>query len=699
MGETPSALQTGLQVFGLSAFVLAPPILFTLTNSQAFFLVHGAGPLDIIAVAVVLTIIIPLMPALIVAGGTMLKPASYVPVWALVSTVLFTFFVSSLLLNAVTIPSLVTVVLSVSIGAAASYLTLQVPKIRILLALLAPVALVTLGTFIAQSEIVFPNTPERTDTTRVITASETPVFMIILDEFSTQTLFNAERKIDKEHFPNFARLARDGVWFRNATTVAEFTINAIPAILTGRYTTEPYVDVPTYNNYPENLFTILHGAGYEVFAYESYTRLCPDSINLRDEQHRLSAGERLENIIADVAVIAGHLFLPENLSRGLPPIEGQVAHFTDKAHKVLTDSRRDIFVDDFFDSIDATMKRLYLLHILVPHVPYNHLPSGERYYKVAQRIFDGFGGLRNDWSDGRSPGAQQRYMLMCQYVDSMIGRLIDRLETLGIYDEAMVIVVADHGVSFRPGYARRFAIQKGEETFKSTDSAMDVLKVPLFMKMPGRPTGKMRDAETQTIDILPTLTSALGIETTAPVDGRDLFAADLPKLDGYRYYSRDKREFGTHALDILSPDYDADRMRRMLDPDRLYAVRTQWDDLIGKALSDFADIETSAISVKFIAPGEYANVDLESNFIPALVRASVHDCPTGKDIALALNGFIVAVAHTVPARMKDGVYFETVIDPAFLRPGKNSLEAFEIRPIPERLPRLLRAGQTGERVH
>ncbi|NIP54016.1 hypothetical protein GWN42_19230, partial [candidate division KSB1 bacterium] len=41
--------------------------------------------------------------------------------------------------------------------------------------------------------------------------------------------------LNRAKFPGFARLAKDGYWFPNATTVSPVTTSAIPSILTGRY--------------------------------------------------------------------------------------------------------------------------------------------------------------------------------------------------------------------------------------------------------------------------------------------------------------------------------------------------------------------------------------------------------------------------------------------------------------------------------
>ena len=63
----------------------------------------------------------------------------------------------------------------------------------------------------------------------------TPVVVVILDEVPLVSLLDADRQIDRRLYPNFAALAGDGVWYRNATTVHDFTRWAVPSIVTGRY--------------------------------------------------------------------------------------------------------------------------------------------------------------------------------------------------------------------------------------------------------------------------------------------------------------------------------------------------------------------------------------------------------------------------------------------------------------------------------
>ena len=57
--------------------------------------------------------------------------------------------------------------------------------------------------------------------------------LIVFDELPLAALLNERGQIDAKRFPNFAALARDSDWFRNAVTVADTTEQAVPAIFSG----------------------------------------------------------------------------------------------------------------------------------------------------------------------------------------------------------------------------------------------------------------------------------------------------------------------------------------------------------------------------------------------------------------------------------------------------------------------------------
>ena len=77
-----------------------------------------------------------------------------------------------------------------------------------------------------------------------------------------------------------------------------------------------------------------------------------------------------------------------------------------------------------------------------------------------------------------------------------------RLRATGLYDRALIVVTADHGVTFR-----------ARHPFTGTPDAVqpDMLPVPLFIKAPQQREGRSVDTHLQTIDIVPTVAQLLRV--------------------------------------------------------------------------------------------------------------------------------------------------------------------------------------------
>ena len=57
--------------------------------------------------------------------------------------------------------------------------------------------------------------------------------LVVLDEFPGDVLLGADGRIDSGRYPNFAALADDSTWFKNAYTAYDSTTKAVPLILDG----------------------------------------------------------------------------------------------------------------------------------------------------------------------------------------------------------------------------------------------------------------------------------------------------------------------------------------------------------------------------------------------------------------------------------------------------------------------------------
>lgn len=107
------------------------------------------------------------------------------------------------------------------------------------------------------------------------------------------------------------------------------------------------------------------------------------------------------------------------------------------------------------------------------------------------------------------------YALQMELVDGVVGMVLDRLKALDIYDEALIVVISDHGEM----NGRQALVDKGVFLYP------DVVRVPLVVKAPASMKAKPAVVSTSVslLDVSQTILEAAGIEAQAKFDGRSLF--------------------------------------------------------------------------------------------------------------------------------------------------------------------------------
>ena len=135
---------------------------------------------------------------------------------------------------------------------------------------------------------------------------------------------------------------------------------------------------------------------------------------------------------------------------------------------------------------------------------------------------------------------RQRHLLQVQTADWVVGEVVQKLKRIGAYDDAMIVVTADHGVSFLPGAPSRGA---------SEVNYPEVMWTPLIVKFPGEAVGKVDDRPAHSTDILPTIADELGVDVPWKMDGRSLLGT--PREDG-------SRRLSDWALNFVRPTGDKD---------------------------------------------------------------------------------------------------------------------------------------------
>ena len=225
-----------LDLFILSGFAFAQPVFDLLARNASFFVAHQAGPLDLILLVLGSCLLLPTSFLLLESGASWFGPkcknvTHMVLVASLSGAILLPF-----LKRLERLPGIIWLLVSLALGLAFALTYLRFRNKRVSLVFLSPTVVLFPALFLTNSPVrkavsdggdvngVFPEIH-----------STAPIVMVIFDEFPLVTLLDELQGIDSNLFPNFATLSKEATWYRNATSVAEGTLNAVPAILDGLY--------------------------------------------------------------------------------------------------------------------------------------------------------------------------------------------------------------------------------------------------------------------------------------------------------------------------------------------------------------------------------------------------------------------------------------------------------------------------------
>ena len=518
--------------------------------------------------------------------------------------------------------------------------------------------------------------------------SDTPIVFVVFDELPTSSIQMPDGSIDGRRYPSFAALAASADWYPRALTTATQTERAIPALLTGSL---PRPDANAhYRDYPANLFSWLGQGGYRIVAYEAFGLLCPPAVCTEpalsgagepgwreaappvNQSVRPSSGARMARLVAvadDLGVVYGHLLLPPTLAAGLPEVDQTWAGFRDRGRSgegaeemggrgLHQDVPRA--VDSFLSRIERHRRRtpaLYYLHLNLPHVPWKYLPSGREYVPAGAPV------IPLGMDDSEVPEEEwlyiqglQRYLLQVGYTDRVLGRMIERLRRVGLYDRALIVVTADHG--FRAGALRRAVTEANFE---------ELMEVPLFVKRPGQQEGRVVKHVVQTIDIVPTIGATLAAEPPWEVDGTLLSDTSARELTVCCYAPPTPSTL-SFRTDPVRRQSTLDRLHRLFgaeagspplvagDPfDGVFAAGPR-PDLLGRPASDFVrelpDGESSKVVRAILASRHaYEDVRPQSGFVPSLISGRIDPgVVDGTKLAVAVDGIVRATTETFAHR-------------------------------------------------
>jgi arylsulfatase A-like enzyme len=397
------------------------------------------------------------------------------------------------------------------------------------------------------------------------------IFLITVD-MVTPDFYLPSRPLSRElDLPALHGLVNDGVFFRNAFATAPLCSASRASYLTGRYAyvlgngehapdgleTELRPDDVIFQEYLKAIGYVTKHCGKSHVGAKKFIDAFGENDNpwnqwsppiYQDEvylEYQRRLGVKPQKYSREIVLLQRDRKTPGNSvggwivqADGKPfPLEAQYSYYL--THQALEK------LEDALTSPATRGRALYLqIDMFDPHQPFS-VPEGfeerEKALRAVMTLPETYKKVQaNDWRPFPdqpkvydlyrrywglySPQSLLEYRvanaLQMEVVDRALSHLIRALKEKNLYDESLLVVMADHGEM----NGRWGLVDKGVYLYP------DVLRTPLVVKMPASMgiQAHVVDAPVSLLDIGPTILSVAGIEPEARLDGQPL----TPHLQG-----------------------------------------------------------------------------------------------------------------------------------------------------------------------
>ena len=126
------------------------------------------------------------------------------------------------------------------------------------------------------------------------------------------------------------------------------------------------------------------------------------------------------------------------------------------------------------------------------------------------------------------------------FTDEYIGKLLDKLKELRLYDNTLIIFTADHGEGF---------LERGDYWIGHTKTLyQELIHVPLIIKLPGNNKGKISDKYIGLIDLMPIIIDYAGLRIPNEHEGEIVNINDEKELKSKIIISETKKKANLQSV-------------------------------------------------------------------------------------------------------------------------------------------------------
>ncbi len=410
------------------------------------------------------------------------------------------------------------------------------------------------------------------------------VVLIVLDAARADHLSTYGYK--KNTTPHIDEIARDGAVFLRTFAQGTHTYISVPSYLSSRYYSTPAWGVSEWDwnirnlapeaiardRDPEQVFLpeIFAENGYRTALFHDHACFTDHSflVSLFDESYSLRDDNPYPNPADREIIKAAIAWMEKNRDR------------------------------NFF---------LYC-HIMSPHEPYPPKEEDAEFLDGREPGF--FARIRNkmfkrknlsaaDWNEEELSGLIGLYDSNLKHTDRWVGVLADALAEMGLAENTLLIITADHGENLGQHDLLGHGFPKPYDS---------VTHVPMIMRYPNIiPAGIRVSGRTELVDLLPTIIAACGISLppgkkpdgmnmlsllSSPDSGKDeVFTRHSIRADGYLYFTAgqlyDLTEDPDQTQDIAGEQPETKNRLQALFRDRMAPYQERYNQALRTEPPDF----------------------------------------------------------------------------------------------------------------
>lgn len=517
--------------------------------------------------------------------------------------------------------------------------------------------------------------------------AKTSVLFLLLDEFPTGALLNHEGLIDATRYPNLAGLGKESTWYKNYTVLADNTGISVPSLLSG---SAPSDSLPTAKKHPTNLFALL-APTHHLTAYETLTSLCayrqcsegpPGELQKAVAQPTQMLGRVSKLWLTRVSPWAPRAIARDDFAEELVEAASETGQTKKNLQarlfipeKMVSYSKaKPARLERFKDTFTADKgPALYFMHLELPHSPWRFYEDGSVYEAPKKLALTREDSNRVAWM---ASIAEYRFQIQATYTDSLVGGVIARMKAKGLWDDALVIVTADHGRSFKLNTNHRRA---------AWNTLDQIAFVPLLIKTPGQSQGIVDSTNLMAYDLLPTIADTLSIDLPWPVEGfsigDDRIRHRAHRKDFFLDKGRDffKKEMAEKKLFSMTKEFPETMMKRFINTE---GAQSNFTRLLAQ-LQSASYIGQQASAVNAVAGGTIIVEDLERLRRPegrppmGMIMGVVANATPEDEVVVAINGAFTTASPAFKFKGLEGSFLAMLPNGTLAQ--ENTLEFFALR--------------------